>query len=103
MTACFPPFGSMVREKEVLAVNEDWLLDQVANRVGEDSSLGDFPSLASLGIGYGSNRIRDAMGPVAADIEAETVVEAIRLFCLLESIEGVQLQARSHKDLRRFR
>lgn len=30
------------------------------------------------------------MGPMAADIEAETVVEAIRLFCLLESIKDVQ-------------
>lgn len=85
--------------------NEDWsLLDEIlfetSQRVSRDeeqqqiatsSALVAMPTLASLGIGSGSNRIRNTVAPLASDIETETVKEGIKYFLYLDSLVEAEI------------
>jgi len=85
--------------------NEDWsLLDEIlfetSQRVERDEEqqeiattpvLVALPTLTSLGIGCGSNRIRSTVGPLASDIETETVKEGIKYFLYLDSLVEAEI------------
>jgi len=99
--AFFPSLRGLIDSARVQ--EDDWsLLDEIlCETFGQEDEPppipAEFPSLTSLGIGSGSNRVRSTVGPLAAELETETVREGIKYFLYLDSL--VEAEKGESQDL----